>query len=56
MHAGNSGMLLYVYGKLTIAKSNSTRLSYNSVVSLPPTSMFKKTSKYEAEIDDSVVF
>jgi hypothetical protein len=41
-YAGDSGMLLHVYGKLTMAKSKSSRFSYNWVVSLPPTSMFKK--------------
>ena len=54
-YTGDSRMLLHVYGKLTMAKSKSSRLSYNWVVSLPPTSMLNKTSKYEAEVDDSAV-
>jgi hypothetical protein len=33
----------------------SSRLSCNWVVSFPPASMFNKTSKYGAEVDDSVV-
>jgi hypothetical protein len=33
----------------------SSRLPYNLVVSYPSASMFSKTSKYEAEVDDSVV-
>jgi hypothetical protein len=54
-YAGDSGMLLQVYGKLTMAKLKSIRLSYNWVVSFPPGSIFNKTSKYEAEVDDYVV-
>jgi hypothetical protein len=54
-YAGDSGMLLQVYGKLTMTKLKSSRLSYNWVVSFPPAYMFNNTSKYEVEVDDSVV-
>jgi hypothetical protein len=54
-YAGDSGMLLHMYGKLIMVKLKSSRLSYNWVVSFPSASMFIKTSKYEAEVDDSVV-
>jgi hypothetical protein len=47
--------MLHVYGKLIMAKLKSSRLSYNWVISFPSASMFNKTSKYEAEVDDSVV-
>jgi hypothetical protein len=39
---------------LIMAKLKPSRLSYNGVVSFPPASIFKK-SKYEVEVDDSVV-
>jgi hypothetical protein len=55
-YACDSGMLLQVYGKLTMAKLKSSRLTYNWVVNFPPASMFNKTSKYEAEVDYSVVY
>ena len=54
-YVGDSGMLLHIYGKLTMVKLKSSCLSYNWVVSFPSASMFSKTSKYEAEKDDSVV-
>jgi hypothetical protein len=38
-----------------MGKFKSSRLSYDSVVSFPPTSIFNNTSKYEAEVDYSVV-
>jgi hypothetical protein len=41
-YAGESGMLIHVYRKLTMAKLKSSRLSYNWVVSFPPASMFNK--------------
>jgi hypothetical protein len=50
-YTGDSGMLLHTYGK----KLKSSCLSYNWVVSFPTASMFNKTSKYEAEVGDSVV-
>jgi hypothetical protein len=53
--AGDSGVLLHVFGKVTMAKFKSSRLSYNSVVSFQLAYMFRKTLKYEAEVDDSVV-
>jgi hypothetical protein len=49
-------MLLHIYGKMTIAKFKSCSLSYNWVVSFPPASIFNKTFKYEAEVDNSVVY
>jgi hypothetical protein len=49
-------MLLHRKGKLTIAKSNSSRLSYSEVVSLPLESILSKISRYEADLSDSVVF
>jgi hypothetical protein len=52
---GKSGMLLHRKGKLTIAKSNSSRLSYSKVVSLPLESVLSKISGYEADLSDSVV-
>jgi hypothetical protein len=54
-YAGDSGMLLHIYEKLTMVKLKSSRLSYKWVVSFPSASMFSKTSKYEAEVDDFVV-
>jgi hypothetical protein len=48
-------MLLHRKGKLTIAKSKSSRLSYIEVVSLPLESIFSKIYRYEAELSDSVV-
>jgi hypothetical protein len=54
-YAGDSEMLLKVYEKLTMAKLKSSRLSYNSVGSIPSASMFNRTTKYEAEVNDSVV-
>jgi hypothetical protein len=53
--AGGSGMLLHRKGKLTIAKSKSSRLSYSEVVSLPLESIFSKISSYEADLSVSVV-
>jgi hypothetical protein len=47
-YAGDNGMLLHIYGKLTMVKLKSSSLSYNEVVSFPPASIFNKTSKYEA--------
>jgi hypothetical protein len=41
-YAGESGMLLHRKGKLTIAKSKSSRFSYNKVVSLPLESILSK--------------
>jgi hypothetical protein len=40
---------------LTIAKSKSSRLSYSEVVSLPLELIFRKISRYEADLSDSVV-
>jgi putative heme iron utilization protein len=42
-------------GKLTIAKLNSLRLSYNVVVSLPFESILSKMFRYEGDKSDSVV-
>jgi hypothetical protein len=53
--AGESGMLLHRKGKLTIAKSKSSRLPYSEVVSLPLESIFSKISRYEADFSDSLV-
>ena len=41
-------MLLERYGKLTIWKSKSSRLSYSLVESLPPLSMMNVRSKLDA--------
>jgi hypothetical protein len=38
-----------------MSKLKSSRLSYNLVVSFLTDSVFNKISKYEAEVDDSVV-
>jgi hypothetical protein len=46
-------MLLHRKGKLTIAKSKSSRLSYSEVVSLPLESILSKISRYE-DLSDSV--
>jgi hypothetical protein len=48
-------MLLHRKGKLTIAKSKSSRLSYSVVVRLPLKSILSKISRYEADLSDSVV-
>jgi hypothetical protein len=48
-------MLLYVYSELTMAKLKSSRFSYSWEVNFPSTSIFNKTSKYEAEVYDYVV-
>ena len=48
-------MLLRRKGKLTIAKSKSSRLSYSEVVSLPLESILSKISTYEADLSDYVV-
>jgi hypothetical protein len=45
-------MLLHRKGKLTIAKSKSSRLSYSEVVSLPLESILSKISSYEADLSD----
>jgi hypothetical protein len=42
-------MLLHRKGKLTIAKSKSSPLSYSEVVSLPLESILSKISRYEAD-------
>ena len=49
-------MLLHRKGKLTIAKSKSSRLSYSEIVSLPLESILSKISRYDADLSDSVVF
>jgi hypothetical protein len=54
--AGESGMLPHRKGKLTIAKSKSSRLSYSEVVSLPLESILSKISKYEEDLSDPVVY
>jgi hypothetical protein len=54
-YAGESGMLLHRKGKLTIAKSKSSRLPYSEVVSLPLESILIKISRYEADLSDSAV-
>jgi hypothetical protein len=51
-YAGESGMLLHVYGKLEVAKLKSSCLSYNWVNGFLPASVFNKVSKYKAMIDD----
>jgi hypothetical protein len=43
-------MLLRRKGKLTIAKSKSSRLSYSEVVSLPLESIISKISRYDADL------
>jgi hypothetical protein len=48
-------MPLHRKGKLTIAKSKSSRLSYSEIVSLPLESIFSKISKYDADLSDYVV-
>jgi hypothetical protein len=45
-------MLLHRKGKLTIAKSKSSRLSYSEVVSLPLASILCKISRYEADLSE----
>jgi hypothetical protein len=49
-------MLLHRKGKLTIAKSKSSRLSYSEVVGLPLESIpvLSKISTYDADLSDSV--
>ena len=42
-------MLLHRRGKLTIALSKSSRLSYCEVVSLPLKSILSKISRYDAD-------
>jgi hypothetical protein len=54
-YAGDSGMLLHIYGKLTMVKLKSWHTTELLVFRLCLASMFSKTSKYEAEVDDSVV-
>jgi hypothetical protein len=48
-------MLLHRKGKLTIAKSKPSCLSYSEVVSLQLESILSKTSRYDADLSDSVV-
>ena len=48
-------MLLHRKGKLTIAKSKSSRLSYSEVVNLPLEPILSKITKYDADLSDSVV-
>jgi hypothetical protein len=48
-------MLVHRKGKLTIAKSKSSRLSYSEVVSLPLESIYSTISRYEADLSASVV-
>ena len=48
-------MLLHRKGKLTVAKSKSSRLSHSEVVSLSLESILSKISRYEADLSDSVV-
>jgi hypothetical protein len=54
-YSGDTGMLLHIEGKLVIAKSKLSRFSYNLALSLPPVPIFNRISKYEAEVDGSVV-
>jgi hypothetical protein len=53
--AGESGVLLHRKGKLTVAKSKSSRLSYDVDVSLPLESILSQISRYNADLSDSVV-
>jgi hypothetical protein len=55
LNAGERGILQHRKGKLTIAKSKSSRLSYIVVGSLPLESISSKISRYEADLSDSVV-
>jgi hypothetical protein len=50
------GLLLHRKGKLSIATSKSSRLSYSVVVSLSLESILSKISKNEADVSDSVVY
>jgi hypothetical protein len=47
---GEIGILLHRKGKLAIAKSKSSHLSYSVVVSLSLESILSKISKYEADM------
>jgi hypothetical protein len=49
-YAGDSGMLLHIYGKLAMVKLKPSLLSYNWVVSFLSASMFSRTFKYDAEV------
>jgi hypothetical protein len=46
-------MLLHRKGKLTLAKSKSSRLSYSEVVSLPLGSILSKISRYDADLSEN---
>ena len=46
---------MLLHKKLTIAKSQSSRLSYSEVVSLPLESILSKIFRYDADLSDSVV-
>jgi hypothetical protein len=48
-------MLLHRKGKLTIAESKSSRLSYSEVISPQLESILSKISRYYADLSDSVV-
>jgi hypothetical protein len=48
-------MLVDGNGKLTIAKSKSSCLSYSEAVSLPLEPILNKISRYDADLSDSVV-
>jgi hypothetical protein len=48
-------MLLHRKGKVTIAKSKSSCLSYSEVVSMTLESILSKISRYEPDLSDSVV-
>ena len=54
-YVGLAGMLLHMYGKLTILKSKLSLLSNTSVTYLPP-QMLTLISRYEKLVSDSVVF
>jgi hypothetical protein len=53
--ADEIGILLHRKGKLTIAKSKYSRLSYSVVVNLPLESILSKILRYEADLSDSMV-
>ena len=54
-YVGLAGMLLHMYGKLTILKLNLSLLSNTSVTYIPP-QMLIPISRYDKLVSDSVVF
>ena len=54
-YVGLAGMLLHMYGKLTILKLKLSLLSNTSVTYIPP-QMLILISRYDKLVSDSVVF